>query len=275
MKAMHRAAASCLALTLALAVPAFAGEQQTQGSESRPDTQRSAKSESGMEQAKSGSPQGEKAWTAQKRAEDISGTEVVNSAGETIGEVESVVRKQGTDKIDAVVSVGGFLGIGDKEVVIPLSELRMERDQLVAPIASTEEELKARPNYEKGLYKQVPDKEMVKIGAAGSETSGTGMRKGAVDSFAELDTDGNGFLSKDEATDAANLSEQWQQADTDGDEQIDRAEFAAFETSAPMKTREQQGMPGETKSGSMGAPAREQPGAGSMPSQKGGGQSDY
>jgi hypothetical protein len=150
MKSTHLAAASSFVLSLAMAAPALAAEQQTQGSEahqSQLNVQKSDTSESGMEQSKSWNTQGEQGWTAKKRAEEISGTEVVNDSGQKIGEAESVVRERSTDEMDAVVSVGGFLGIGSKDVTIPLRDLRMEGDRLVAPIASTEKELKARRTY--------------------------------------------------------------------------------------------------------------------------------
>lgn len=47
--------------------------------------------------------------------------------------------------------------------------------------------------------------------------------------FSDLDQDGSGYLTKDEARGRPGLLQSWKQADTDADDRIDRAEFAAFE----------------------------------------------
>jgi hypothetical protein len=54
-------------------------------------------------------------------------------------------------------------------------------------------------------------------------------------SFADLDIDGDGYLSKLEAKEDTRLTEEWDQIDKDHDERIDRVEFAAFETGATME----------------------------------------
>ena len=47
--------------------------------------------------------------------------------------------------------------------------------------------------------------------------------------FVELDTDGDGYLTKQEAEVQSGLVNNWEQADSNGDQQIDSTEFAAFE----------------------------------------------
>jgi hypothetical protein len=53
----------------------------------------------------------------------------------------------------------------------------------------------------------------------------------ATPSFNDLDKDGNGKVSRQEAEGSAELINQWSQADSNGDNTIDRAEFVAFESS--------------------------------------------
>jgi len=74
---------------------------------------------------------------------------VRNAANETIGEVEDVyVDKDG--KIQTVVvSVGGFLGIGKKDVAVKWSDLQTRRDgnKLVLLSSFTKDSLKSMPDY--------------------------------------------------------------------------------------------------------------------------------
>lgn len=52
----------------------------------------------------------------------------------------------------------------------------------------------------------------------------------AMKSFNELDADGNGYISKSEATARADLREQWNTVDADKDGKLTESEFSAFET---------------------------------------------
>jgi sporulation protein YlmC with PRC-barrel domain len=60
------------------------------------------------------------------RASDILGADVVNAKNEEIGEVDDVIFSRSDKKLHAVIEVGGFLGIGEKLVTVPLDELRMD-----------------------------------------------------------------------------------------------------------------------------------------------------
>jgi hypothetical protein len=65
------------------------------------------------------------------------------------------------------------------------------------------------------------------VGAVGSSEGEAGM--GGTASFSSLDTNGDGYLTKQEAEARSGLVENWEQADSNGDQQIDTTEFAAFE----------------------------------------------
>jgi hypothetical protein len=47
-----------------------------------------------------------------------------------------------------VLSVGGFLGIGDKEVVVPVSDLDVSPDGQILMASASQEQLKSMPQYE-------------------------------------------------------------------------------------------------------------------------------
>lgn len=82
------------------------------------------------------------------RMSQVIGSSVYNERGETIGEVEDVVLRDGTQPI-AVIQVGGFLGIGARYVAVPLSELgwNSERERITMA-GATKETLQTRPVFQ-------------------------------------------------------------------------------------------------------------------------------
>lgn len=87
------------------------------------------------------------AGTPTNRASRIIGANVLNERNETVGEIEDLIVATGAAPM-AVLSVGGFLGIGARLVAVPLSELRYnaERERWVLN-GATKESLQARPAY--------------------------------------------------------------------------------------------------------------------------------
>jgi len=72
--------------------------------------------------------------------------DIHGSGGERIGEVDEVLMTP-EGKITAVsVEVGGFLGIGDKEVVMELNQLRREGDTITTDL--TKEQVEALQNWD-------------------------------------------------------------------------------------------------------------------------------
>lgn len=82
------------------------------------------------------------------RASKVIGANVYNEQNESIGEVEDLVIPAGQGPMVAVVSVGGFLGIGDKLVSVPMNELRWNAERERWSLAgATKESLKNRPAF--------------------------------------------------------------------------------------------------------------------------------
>lgn len=59
------------------------------------------------------------------RASDIIGTNVTDSRGETLGEIDDLVISS-AGRIEAVVAVGGILGFGQRLIAIPVDDLMIE-----------------------------------------------------------------------------------------------------------------------------------------------------
>ena len=89
--------------------------------------------------------------TGEMSGDAIIGASVKNSANETIGEIKDIhVGKDGAIK-GAVVGVGGFLGVGERDVLISWDQLNFSRDgdrDLVVKTNVTKDSLKALPEYQ-------------------------------------------------------------------------------------------------------------------------------
>src|SRR5690349_11404208 len=59
------------------------------------------------------------------RTDQLVGKSVYNSAGERVGEIDEIVVNRNSRATAAVVGVGGFLGIGEKKVVVPFDSMRI------------------------------------------------------------------------------------------------------------------------------------------------------
>jgi sporulation protein YlmC with PRC-barrel domain len=83
-----------------------------------------------------------------RRASRIIGANVVNDENRAVGEVEELMVSPAGGAVMAVLSVGGFLGIGERYVAVPLSDLRWntERERWMLP-GATVDGLKALPAY--------------------------------------------------------------------------------------------------------------------------------
>jgi len=83
------------------------------------------------------------------RTSKLVGSTVYNEANENIGSIEDVVLKADGSMDEVVLSVGGFLGIGEKFVAVPFGDLKIARDgsSLKVVTKGTKDSLKALPDY--------------------------------------------------------------------------------------------------------------------------------
>ncbi len=112
-----------------------------------------------------GRPQGSQLETM--RADDLKGKKVYNEAGDEIGSVDSIVRDKKTNRYEAVVAEGGFLGIGEHKVTIALQDLGKRGDGLLAPAGTTKDTIKNMPEYDESNYEKVNGDEKVTLGMHG------------------------------------------------------------------------------------------------------------
>jgi sporulation protein YlmC with PRC-barrel domain len=80
------------------------------------------------------------------RLAKVVGATVYNDKDESIGSIDDVLMEPDHKANMAVISVGGFLGIGSKLVSVPFDQLKIEKDKIVMP-GATKDALKGMPDY--------------------------------------------------------------------------------------------------------------------------------
>jgi sporulation protein YlmC with PRC-barrel domain len=86
----------------------------------------------------------------QVRSSKIVGASVYNDQNQSVGSIDDVLMSDNDHKADtAVISVGGFLGMGAKLVSVPFDQLKIENDKIVMP-GATKASLEGMPEYHYG-----------------------------------------------------------------------------------------------------------------------------
>ena len=80
------------------------------------------------------------------RASKVIGSSVVNDANETIGKVDDILVSSDGKEPFAVLSIGGFLGMGSHLVAVPYDSLKFVDKKFELP-GGTEEGLKMLPEF--------------------------------------------------------------------------------------------------------------------------------
>jgi hypothetical protein len=86
-------------------------------------------------------------WYHGVRVSDLLGQQVRNQDGDEISDIEHVL-VDGDGDAYAVLSVGGFLGIGDKQIMVPLTRMALADNGVVLETPQDEDALKAMPVYD-------------------------------------------------------------------------------------------------------------------------------
>ncbi len=96
------------------------------------------------------------------KASDLENMSLYNARGERMGDVEEVLT--GADnKAYIVVSHGGFLGLGQKQVALPAEQIAMRGDRLIADTL-TDEQIRALPEFKQNAtYKEMDDNQTASL----------------------------------------------------------------------------------------------------------------
>lgn len=89
----------------------------------------------------------------------IIGEEVRNLAGDDLGKIEDIVFDLQDGRIAyAVLSFGGFLGVGDKLFAIPWSALSMDPDEKYFVLDVDKKMLRNAPGFDKDNWPDMADR---------------------------------------------------------------------------------------------------------------------
>lgn len=95
---------------------------------------------------------------ASLQVSDVEGMTVVNAEGETLGQVENVLRHNDAGDLHAVVPVGGFWIFGGSDVALPLANMQLEGEKLVLQDIVGQDELDDfATGYDEERYSDVDD----------------------------------------------------------------------------------------------------------------------
>jgi sporulation protein YlmC with PRC-barrel domain len=83
-------------------------------------------------------------WSAKKQ---ILGKGVYNNIGEKVGDINDLIVTPDKAVSYAIVGVGGFLGVGEHEIAVPVGQLKQLEGKIVLP-GATKDALKAAPKFE-------------------------------------------------------------------------------------------------------------------------------
>ena len=91
--------------------------------------------------------------TANITTEQLTGADVYDGSNSDIGSVSELVLAADGKVDQAVVDVGGFLGMGAKPVALKMSDLKIMKqkdgDTLRVYVSQTKDQLKSLPDYKK------------------------------------------------------------------------------------------------------------------------------
>ncbi|MEX3017639.1 hypothetical protein [Gymnodinialimonas hymeniacidonis] len=93
---------------------------------------------------------------------DIIGMDVHSIAGEDeddVGEIDYIIET--ADGYEAVIGIGGFLGLGEYTVALPLGAFSMGGDETLLLDGFTEEELEAMPETDESDLEALPDDHVI------------------------------------------------------------------------------------------------------------------
>ncbi len=80
------------------------------------------------------------------RSSKVVGSSVVNDANETIGNIDDLLVSSDGKQPYAVLSIGGFLGVGTHLVVVPYEKLKFADKRVILP-GGTKEGLRMLPEF--------------------------------------------------------------------------------------------------------------------------------
>ena len=91
-------------------------------------------------------------------ADTLIGSDVYNTAGESLGSIKEFMIEMSSGRIGyAVLSFGGFLGVGDRLFAVPWAALRLDTVNKRFTLNASKEQLKKAPGFDKDHWPSMAD----------------------------------------------------------------------------------------------------------------------
>jgi sporulation protein YlmC with PRC-barrel domain len=91
--------------------------------------------------------------------ESILGSDLKDPQGKDVGEIKQLMIDPQTGAVKyAVVSVGGFLGMGEKTIIVPWHTMEVARDGRSVVLNASEQLLKDAPEYQQGKESELAER---------------------------------------------------------------------------------------------------------------------
>jgi sporulation protein YlmC with PRC-barrel domain len=93
-------------------------------------------------------------------ADTLEGEDVMNAAGEDLGSIDHIMIDVPTGKVAyAVLSFGGFMGVGDKLFAVPWRALKLDTQKKCFILNASKEYLSNAPGFDKDDWPTFADEE--------------------------------------------------------------------------------------------------------------------
>jgi len=93
-----------------------------------------------------------------RASEDVIGKKVVNLEGEDLGKIEDVIIDAPNARVSyAILSFGGFMGLGDKLFALPWVNLFYSPESKTFALKADKELLKKAPGFDKNNWPDLSD----------------------------------------------------------------------------------------------------------------------
>ena len=95
-------------------------------------------------------------------ASTLAGDAIYNAEGEHLGELKEIMLDLNTGQVAyAVLSFGGFLGMGDKLFAVPWEALSVDTERQYIVLDVSKERLEDAPGFDKDNWPETPDREFI------------------------------------------------------------------------------------------------------------------
>ena len=159
---------------------------------------------------------------------DLVGQNVYGPDGGTIGDIDYVVGQGGGAL--AVVGIGGFLGLGEYTVALPLNEFAYDASQQMVTLDTTKEALKERAEFDESDVESLPDETPLADLVDSADADGSpAMTDEAPDDATTMD----GAVTGDDQGAADGVESDGMETDATPDAEIGTDDAASDDAAAP------------------------------------------